>query len=642
MKMSTMCYGYHATLLAISSLFLVISATAEVDAADNGKCITCHEGIEQISDVPAMAALRCVDCHKGDAGATEFEKAHAGMWANPTDFRVVEQICGMCHGNHVSNSKKSMHATMAGMISGTRYTWAAQDTKNSLYATYAVEDTDGEVPTNAGALKSLQQIPKYDPSKPTSQTNHPADDYLRDQCLRCHLWSSGHERDGDYRGSGCAACHVVYSDAGLYEGKDKAISKEQKDRPRVHKITKKIPSVQCVHCHNRGGRTGVSYIGTMESDGYGSPWGGEVGTKGGKKLHGKYYNHLTADVHYDKGMECIDCHTSNDLHGDGNIYNKKEEAVEIECVDCHGTTDSISNLQSSRGNKLNNLSMKDGKVVLTTKVTAKELVVPQVKEIVTSGPALAQTAMGIKGHMDKLECYACHAKWAPQCYGCHAQQDLTKKSTDWIDTESPADISKSGTKANRGKATQKWRETRSYLRWESPTLGINVEGKVAPFIPGCQAIFSQIGPDGKPVVESKIFTTADGTSGLAHNPIQPHTVTREARSCEDCHANPKAVGLGSGIYNARKNGLDIDFGLDRIVDEEGKQLQATSHVGARPFNKEEQQRILRVNACTGCHSYTKDKEIWKDITKSLERVKNNEEHNKMLKKMLLQGTGVKK
>ncbi len=110
------------------------------------------------------------------------------------------------------------------------------------------------------------------------------------------------------------------------------------------------------------------------------------------------------------------------------------------------------------------------------------------------------------------------------CYGCHAQQDLTKKSSGWIDTGSPADISKSGTKENRGKATHKWRETRSYLRWESPSLGINVEGKVSPFIPGCQAIFTQIGADGKPVVESKIFTTANGTSGLAHNPIQPHTV----------------------------------------------------------------------------------------------------------------------
>ena len=60
--------------------------------------------------------------------------------------------------------------------------------------------------------------------------------------------------------------------------------KDQKDRPQFHRITSKIPSEQCIHCHNRGGRTGVSYIGTMESAGYGSPWGDEGGKKGGQQI----------------------------------------------------------------------------------------------------------------------------------------------------------------------------------------------------------------------------------------------------------------------------------------------------------------------------------------------------------------------
>ncbi|MFQ6063396.1 MAG: hypothetical protein ACE5KT_05720 [Methanosarcinales archaeon] len=36
-------------------------------------------------------------------------------------------------------------------------------------------------------------------------------------------------------------------------------------------------------------------------------------------------------------MEGIDCHTSQDMHGDGNLYSKKKHYVEIECEDCHGT-----------------------------------------------------------------------------------------------------------------------------------------------------------------------------------------------------------------------------------------------------------------------------------------------------------------
>jgi len=77
---------------------------------------------------------------------------------------------------------------------------------------------------------------------------------------------------------------------------------------------------------------------------------------------------------------------------------------------------------------------------------------------------LAQAAMGIKSHMNNMECYACHAKWVPQCYGWHAQQNLAKKSSGWIYTKEPEDISKAGTKANRGSFTYQWKETRSYLR----------------------------------------------------------------------------------------------------------------------------------------------------------------------------------
>ena len=605
---------------------------------NNGACITCHEGIEKISNANEMADLSCVDCHQGNADATTDEAAHKGIWANPSDLRVIAETCGDCHSDLVNNALKSLHATSAGVISGTRYTWGAQKRKNSLYSNYAITDDDGNVPKKMGALKLLRQIPKYDPAKKMTDRNHPADDYLREQCLRCHIWSSGHERDGDYRASGCAACHVVYSDDGTYEGNDKAISKEQKDRPRLHRITNRIPSQQCIHCHNRGGRTGVSYIGTMESDAYGSPWGKEAGKKAGKKLHSKFYNHLTADIHYDRGMECIDCHTSLELHGDGNIYSKKEQAVEIECVDCHGTQTQTSNLRTSRGNALTNLRRENNQVILRTKVTNRDLVVKQTKAVAESGPENALTAMGLGPHMEKLECYACHAKWAPQCYGCHTQQDTGSPSNGWIDTKNSVDPSKAGLKANRGSSTFKWRETRSYLRWETPVLGINSENKVAPFIPGCQVIFTQIGKDGKAELHNKIFITKNLTYGIAHNPIQPHTISREPRSCEDCHSSRKALGLGTGIYNARKNGLDIDFELERIVDEEGKQIQATSHVGARPFNKEEQQRIQRVNVCTGCHSLTTDQKTWKKVVDIVGFVKSNKEHQRILNKIMRAGT----
>ena len=560
------------------------------------------------------------------------------MWSNPSDYRVAGETCGQCHDDILSRSRRSLHATSAGIISATRYTWAAQDTKDAIFANYEVGDDDGRVPLKKGAVAGLKALPSYDPKSPDGPLNSPADDYLREECLRCHLYSYGAERPGDFRSSGCAACHMPYADDGIYRGTDAAITARGRGpkpvaRPRFHRVTRVIPPEQCIHCHNRGGRTGVSFIGTMESDGYGSPWSVRPGVKGGVKVHGKYYNHLTPDIHYKKGLYCIDCHTERDCHGDGNIYSKKEQAVEIECRDCHGTPSEESRLKTSRGHLLGNLRREGARVILTS-VTGNRHVVPQVTQVIKNGPSQARAAMGISGHMQRLECYACHARWAPQCYGCHAQQDASTPSFDWLVQRHGRDLSQEGRAAFRKKTCYKWRETRSYLRWESPALGINSEGMVSPFIPGCQVIFTEIGPDGKAGVHNKVFTTFDGLSGIASNPIQPHTVSRRARTCGDCHSNPSALGLGAGIYDPDANGLKLPFELERIVSDNGTQLQATSHNGARPFNRQELQRIKRVNFCASCHKYMEDPAFWKKVEKAAGRAPESPAHCKVLEGLL--------
>ncbi|MDJ0872166.1 MAG: hypothetical protein QNJ87_10415 [Gammaproteobacteria bacterium] len=604
----------HLATFVVCFLFSSLAPAAE-------KCLTCHEGIEPIGKGPVMSNLPCVSCHKGNADATTAEQAHKGMYANPSDLRVAKETCGGCHHEEVRNAYTGLHATSAGVISGTRYDAGAQD-RHSKYANYAVKALKTGRP---GTVAEFKQVPSYDPSKPDSADNTPVDDYLRNQCLRCHIWSDGHQRDGDWRASGCAACHMVYSDAGTYEGGDKTIKKDQKDRPRIHQMTSKIPEYQCIHCHNRGARTGVSFIGTMESDGYGTPWRPDGGKQG--KLHGKFYNHLQADVHYQRGMTCIDCHTKNAMHGDGYLYEKKHYAVEIRCVSCHGTPTTDPTLETVHGDPLTNVKKEGRKYVLTAKLTGKEHKVPVLKGAKLSKEGHA-AMVAIPTHMEKLECYACHARWAPQCYGCHAKQNVAKASGDWINTKDTADPTKAGRKENRQKSAFAWSESRSYLRWETPVLGLNYKGKVSPFIPGCQVILTQM--DGKKNLRSNhVFTTIDGTSGLAQNPVQPHTISTKSRSCADCHMNTKALGLGNGHYNLEANFPDgaapVDFELERIVDENGKQLQATNHVGARPFNKEEQQRIGRVGTCMACH--------YKDGVKLEGNAPNDELHQKAIRKM---------
>ena len=56
--------------------------------------------------------------------------------------------------------------------------------------------------------------------------------------------------------------------------------------------------------------------------------------------------HLSS-VHVDVGMHCMDCHFSQDSHGNGHLYGEVAQAIEIDCQDCHGTADQYPNLRTS-------------------------------------------------------------------------------------------------------------------------------------------------------------------------------------------------------------------------------------------------------------------------------------------------------
>jgi hypothetical protein len=92
---------------------------------------------------------------------------------------------------------------------------------------------------------------------------------------------------GDYRSSGCTACHVVYANdrspthsgwyakygnQGLSFSDDKAIRKDERGHPIKHQFTRAIPTSQCMNCHMHQGNLFVNpYLGytwwDQESDG---------------------------------------------------------------------------------------------------------------------------------------------------------------------------------------------------------------------------------------------------------------------------------------------------------------------------------------------------------------------------------------
>jgi len=666
------------------------------------RCLTCHDGVEQISAFHPVNQFGCTICHRGNGESVVKSEAHKDMLygeasmggkRNPSNFRVVDKSCATsgCHAghkqddiNHWPRLRKTMMALQAGKIAAIRFQWAAQPDKLAKYATVGVKDEDGFTPAHRGALNSIGTLPVFSPKdlplnsdgsfNPKDDMGNPievsreiADSQWRKSCGRCHFWvdrnDSDHSAFADYRAQGCATCHVLYDDDGKYKGNDPTIPKDQSGHPKVHQITTAIPAEQCIHCHNRGGRTGTSFEGRVESDFYGTPF--EKGDHSKLKFHGKYYNTLTMDIHYEKGLECIDCHTQFDVMGDGNIYSKKIEQVEIRCQDCHGEynegiktakvtkpNDRVVRLSvvspnyknkvgdemilTSRGNKYTNAKIIDGEPTLISKFDGREH-----KISVITG---RKGAHSIPQHQERMECFSCHSRWVPQCYGCHDYYDQASMSGDRLTMR---------TDTKKGvKTPGNWPEWRSYVRYLEPALGINAKGKVAPYMPACQIQFNSVDAGGKiqAPFDNFVFATREGYNpGTVQSSIQPHSIRAEVRTCEDCHLNPKAVGLGVGdlsigkapngsedkmdyLYDMAKSGLTPNFPFEVLETPQGLQVTSNSHIGARPFNQKELNRIWKVGSCLPCHDQYDDP-IYQNIYDSYKKA-DSPKHKGLVDDML--------
>ncbi len=630
-------------------LFLYIS----INTFANNSCTHCHEGIKDIRDqsskmmqeinkIASKAGYKnndCIVCHGGNPDEQDKSKAHKGTvkyftsHKGPKDFYpypasswINQNTCGMCHQNQVKAQFNNLMATEQGKIHGALWGFGAKDGYKHTYTNFGGSSPNPHERLGSetykkymdklatlepqGFLKDTKELPpaptaeeiEKDPSLSVYT-------YLRQECLRCHTGGKGRKRRGDYRGLGCASCHIPYSNAGLYEGDDKSISKTEDGHMLVHSIQSSrkvkvnihdinysgIPVETCTTCHNRGKRIGVSYQGLMETE-YQATFDNEG--NGQPKLHTKRYLHLTEDIHYSKGMLCQDCHTSNDMHGDGFFRGANLGAVEIECQDCHGTTDkypwelplgysdefalkpkegkargTTKTLQeylkqgaipkdlgdglllSARGNPMTKAVRKGDKVLMHL-ASGKDITLTPLKKLKQEGKISKEGLVAmdqIKAHTDKLECYTCHATWAPQCYGCHVKIDYSgdKQNPDYL-AASKAHVNGKTAEVDNlkdflvdGKVT----ETRSYLRWEDPALSRNGEGRVSPTIPGCQVTLTVIGKDGKALLQNHIWKipNVEGekeVNSITMSPVQPHTITKEARECESCHTSAKAMGYG--------------------------------------------------------------------------------------------------
>ncbi|MFQ5490407.1 MAG: hypothetical protein ACE5GE_06760, partial [Phycisphaerae bacterium] len=311
----------------------------------NPGCLECHG---QLEDIHTEASVACTDCHGGDFSTATQAQAHVQptepvimdkttapldydlpyqQFVNPSNLRVVRETCGVCHVPHVDWILKSMMATGAGHYAGGLYQAGVTDTKTPIYGNFAVTDDDGQVPTEGGAVEALLDLIEYDPTQDQSEfaTHYAA--VPGQACARCHLWSRGkgfrgaEGEEGVYRADGCAACHMLYADDGRSTSADASIDHQEQGHPLVHNITRAIPTGQCLHCHHRGARIGLSFTGRSQMPPR-LPSGPDVAGTTDVKFNGNYHYADSAtnppDLHGERGLNCIDCHTQAGIMGDGN------------------------------------------------------------------------------------------------------------------------------------------------------------------------------------------------------------------------------------------------------------------------------------------------------------------------------------
>ncbi len=547
-------------------------------------CLACHDKVEGFSASHNPGTVGCFSCHGGDPYTLNKKDAHRNMTLIPGNLPDAEKSCGVteCHADIMNRVNTGLMATLSGMISVDRFVFDEQN--------------------NPDDLTTLHHL-----------GNTAADEHLKNLCVHCHL---GNEKDTlgpvteSSRGGGCLACHLNYNE----HAENALISFLNNPDDTTHlsfhpSVDLNVTNDHCFGCHSRSGRISTNYEGWHES----TITADDLReNKNYRIVEGnRVFRFVKEDAHHRLGLECIDCHQSYELMGDGTFYAHEEDQEDMQCSDCHFTGEPrllephqldnesavIAALRfnnnagkkylatAKRNRPLINTWYKNDTAFLTGKNSKKVFPMKRPASVCTHDNA----------HND-LNCTSCHAGWAPSCIGCHNEYEPDERGYNML-----ADKEQQGS----------WVEFTGEYNAHLPALGVREEGDkktVIPVIPGMILTIDLQSFD-KKAHDSLIFKRLFA-------PTAPHTTQSKGRSCKSCHNNPVALGYGEGKLEYKVNG---NFGTwlfhpkyeDNIHDGLPEDawtgfLQKHSGVSStrtnvRPFSVEEQKRILTVGACLTCH-----------------------------------------
>jgi len=248
-------------------------------------------------------------------------------FVNPGDLRVADQTCGRsgCHTSEVQRVRTSMMTHGAMLWGAALYNNGAIPLKNPLFGeSYARDGTPQRLQTfppptaeetrTKGVLPYLEPIQRWEVSQPGNvlrvferggekkpEVGNPSleeepgkpDVKLSDRGFGTLLrtdpavlglqktrlldpllsFPGTNDQPGDFRASGCSACHVIYANdrssehSGHYAANgnlgqtttaDPTIPKGESGHPLKHEFTLSIPSSQCMVCHIHPGTNMVA------------------------------------------------------------------------------------------------------------------------------------------------------------------------------------------------------------------------------------------------------------------------------------------------------------------------------------------------------------------------------------------------
>jgi len=620
------------------------------------------------------------------------------QFVNPGDLRVVTKgrSCGGCHQDHSDVVAASPLATSTGIFSGATYAAGLENAvpgSRGLYEDTAADTSFRAVqdqsfdPALKGTVAELIEFPVH--SVRNQPGIHGNEDYDADNqdghiladnrvatdstlahlyqeqvaftCGDCHLGSAGaNNRYGDFRGSGCTACHMPYSLDGRARHSDPNVNREEPfdpddldppERPhiRAHRIVSAkqtlsngtqvegIDDYACAGCHQGSNRTVMQYWGIRLDQnedlrrGFQYPYQPErrfwQGTRNDPRLFDPVVNNRTfngrdgdqyiehedydgdgrddtpADVHYEAGMGCIDCHGSVDLHGgnvknpaDRRIVSRMEHAVQVSCEDCHGSTTGYAatvpgtafNGQSAtlavdgKGNLIDHVIREaDGNFYLYSRLTGKRHFVVQTRDTVVDSGAtnpmtqqpvyskMASFAMGRDdgaaatgigpdqggphsgfAHSDTMNCASCHAAWTNTCMGCHLEGEYNTGNNF----------------SNINGKRIVYRERFAEFVYQSPVffqLGVNARNRITQVSSNTKMFYRWKDRAGK---RTRVYAFTDrNASGnnpaapfpsMGHNAIMAHSIRGKVnptdegpRYCVACHLTDKGLADYGTAYD---------------------------------------------------------------------------------------------